>query len=193
MGRLKALEQSCLSAVDVTQERLLILLKENAETEFGKKHEFSEICSVYDYKRKVPFSVFDDYAASVDRMMRGEKHVLTAYPISFYAHTSGTLGRYSMQFIIKAYDGPNMLEKRMEVRPQHLEGMAKLGKHIVCAGGLTDEQGKLKGSALIVDFDDEAGVKEYLAHEPYVVAGVWKDITCEPLNVVLVNGEKYTK
>ena len=93
MGRLKALEQSCLSAVDVTQERLLTLLKENAETEFGKKHEFSEICSVYDYKRKVPFSVFDDYAASVDRMMRGEKHVLTAYPISFYAHTSGTLGK----------------------------------------------------------------------------------------------------
>ena len=96
-----------------------------------------------------------------------------------------------MQFIIKAYDGPNMLEKRMEVRPQHLEGMAKLGKHIVRAGGLTDEQGKLKGSALVVDFDDETGVKEYLANEPYVVAGVWKDITCEPLNVVLVNGEKY--
>ena len=98
-----------------------------------------------------------------------------------------------MQFIIKAYDGPNMFEKRMEVRPQHLEGMAKLGRHIVCAGGLTDETGKLKGSALIVDFDDEAGAKEYLAHEPYVVAGVWKDITCEPLNVVLVNGEKYVK
>ena len=70
---------------------------------------------------------------------------------------------------------------------------AKLGKHIVCAGGLTDEQGKLKGSAVIVDFDDEAGVKEYLAHEPYVVAGVWQDIICEPLNVVLVNGEKYNK
>ena len=96
-----------------------------------------------------------------------------------------------MQFIIKAYDGPNMLDKRMEVRPQHLEGMAKLGRRIVCAGGLTDGQGKLKGSAVIVDFDDEAGVKEYLAHEPYVVAGVWQDITCEPLNVVLVNGEKY--
>ena len=33
-----------------------------------------------------------------------------------------------MQFIIKAYDGPNMLEKRMEVRPRHLEGMKALGK-----------------------------------------------------------------
>ena len=97
-----------------------------------------------------------------------------------------------MQFIIKAYDGKNMLNKRMEVRPQHLEGMTKLDKHIVCAGGLTDKEGKLKGSVVIVDFDDEADVKEYLSNEPYVVAGVWQDITCEPINVVLVNGERYT-
>ena len=39
-----------------------------------------------------------------------------------------------MQFLIKAYDGEGMLEKRMAVRPRHLEGMKKLGKHIICAG-----------------------------------------------------------
>ena len=33
-----------------------------------------------------------------------------------------------MQFLIKAYDGEGMLEKRMEVRPRHLEGMKALGK-----------------------------------------------------------------
>lgn len=33
-----------------------------------------------------------------------------------------------MHFLIKAYDGEGMLEKRMEVRPRHLEGMKKLGK-----------------------------------------------------------------
>ena len=30
-----------------------------------------------------------------------------------------------MQFLVKAYDGPNMLEKRMEDRPRHLEGMKR--------------------------------------------------------------------
>ena len=50
-----------------------------------------------------------------------------------------------MQFIITAYDGEDMLDKRMAVRPQHLEGMAKLGEHVVCAGGLTDEDGKKVG------------------------------------------------
>ena len=28
-----------------------------------------------------------------------------------------------MQYIITAYDGENMLEKRMEIRPRHLENM----------------------------------------------------------------------
>lgn len=98
-----------------------------------------------------------------------------------------------MQFMIMAYDGENMLDKRMEVRPQHLEGMARLGNHVVCAGGLLDEEGKLKGSALVVEFDDRAGVDEYLENEPYVKAGVWQKIEVEPMNVVIMNGEKVGK
>ncbi|MBR5956001.1 MAG: hypothetical protein IK022_05620 [Bacteroidales bacterium] len=96
-----------------------------------------------------------------------------------------------MQFIVKAYDGAGMLDKRMEVRPLHLEGMARLGKHVVCAGGLLDEEGKMKGSALIMDFPDRKGLDEYLASEPYVVAHVWEKIEVERLNVVLFDGEKY--
>ena len=63
-----------------------------------------------------------------------------------------------MQFLVKAYDGPDMLEKRMAVRPRHLEGMAGLGKHIVCAGGMLDEAGKPKGSVLILEFDNREQV-----------------------------------
>ena len=48
-----------------------------------------------------------------------------------------------MQFIIKAYDGEGMLDRRMEVRPRHLEGMKKLNEHIICAGGLLDDEGKI--------------------------------------------------
>ena len=95
-----------------------------------------------------------------------------------------------MQFLIKAYDGPNMLEKRMAVRPRHLEGMKALGRQIIVAGGLLDESGKMKSSALVMDFPDRAALDEYLNHEPYVVEGVWQKIEVEIMNVVLVNGEK---
>ena len=54
-----------------------------------------------------------------------------------------------MQYLITAHDGPDMLEKRMEVRPRHLEGMKALGKQIIAAGGLLDEKGRMKGSLLV--------------------------------------------
>ena len=95
-----------------------------------------------------------------------------------------------MQFVVKAYDGKGMLEKRMEVRPRHLEGMNKLGKHIVCAGGLLDDEGKMKGSVLILDFPDRSALDEYLGKEPYVLEKVWEKIEVEVMNVVLVNGER---
>ena len=95
-----------------------------------------------------------------------------------------------MQFLVKAYDGPDMLNKRMEVRPRHLEGMKKLGKQIICAGGLLDDEGRMKGSALVLEFPDRAALDEYLENEPYVAEGVWQRIEVEQMNVVLLNGER---
>ncbi len=48
----------------------------------------------------------------------------------------------------------------------------------------------MKGSLLVVEFVDRAALDAYLAHEPYVMEGVWQDIEVETMNVVLVNGEK---
>ena len=78
-----------------------------------------------------------------------------------------------------------MLEKRMAVRPRHLEGMARLGAHVVCAGGLLDDEGKMKGSVLIMDFQNREELDNYLANEPYVQEHVWEKIEVERLNVVI--------
>ena len=72
-----------------------------------------------------------------------------------------------MKFVIRAIDGEGMLEKRMEVRPRHFEGMDRLKDHLVCAGGLLDEAGNLKGSVLVMDFQSREELDEYLAHEIY--------------------------
>ena len=94
-----------------------------------------------------------------------------------------------MQFLVKAYDGEGMLERRMAVRPRHLEGMKKLGKQIVCAGGLLDDEGKMKGSALVLEFPDRAALDDYLANEPYVTEHVWEKVEVEIMNVVILQGE----
>ena len=50
-----------------------------------------------------------------------------------------------MQYLIKAYDGDNVQEKRMAVRPKHLKNIATVMEHVICAGGLLDENGKMGG------------------------------------------------
>ena len=88
-----------------------------------------------------------------------------------------------VQFVIRAYDGKGMLEKRMEVRPRHLEGMERIRQHVVCAGGLLDDEGKMKGSMLVMEFESRQELDEYLANEPYVLEHVWEKV--EPINVVI--------
>ena len=90
-----------------------------------------------------------------------------------------------MQFIIKAYDGKGMLDRRMEVRPRHLEGIERIREHVICAGGLLDDEGKMKGSVLIMDFDSREQLDGYLAQEPYVLEHVWDRIEVEQMNVVI--------
>ena len=89
-----------------------------------------------------------------------------------------------MQFLITAYDGENKLEERMEVRPRHLANLPK--DHVICAGGLlTEDTGKMKGSAMIMEFENRAALDAYLETEPYVIEHVWERITIEPMNVVI--------
>ena len=95
-----------------------------------------------------------------------------------------------MQYMIKAYDGKNMLERRLAVRPRHLENMAKVPGKVICAGGLLDEEGKMKGSVLIMDFESRELLQQYLDSEPYIKERVWENVEVEPVNVVIVNGEK---
>lgn len=98
-----------------------------------------------------------------------------------------------MQFVITAYDGPNMLEKRMEVRPRHLQNLSQLKGKILCAGGILDEAGKMKGSVMVIDFASRVLLDEYLKSEPYILENVWEKVKAEPMNVVVLNGEKVGK
>ena len=98
-----------------------------------------------------------------------------------------------MQFVITAHDGENMLERRMAVRERHLENMTKVKGKVLCAGGLLDEEGKMRGSVLVIDFESRELLDEYLATEPYITEQVWEKVEVERMNVVILDGEKVGK
>ena len=90
---LREIMQNCARANDLSRELLMQIVRDNRDTEYGRRYHFDRIRSIEDYKRLVPFSTYDDYAPYIERMVNnGEKDLITTYPIVQYAETSGSIG-----------------------------------------------------------------------------------------------------
>ncbi|MCL1982789.1 MAG: YciI family protein [Clostridiales bacterium] len=93
-----------------------------------------------------------------------------------------------MQFIVTAYDGKDSEAgaRRSSVREQHLAGAKKLVKERkwLFAAALLDDEGKMMGSVMIVDFPSkDALLSEWLDNDPYVAGNVWEEIDIRPCKV----------
>ena len=92
-GLLRHFDLTTTQASSINRQLLETLLRDNQDTEYGRKYRFSEIRTVDDYRKNVPLTTYADYEAYIDRMTEGgERNLLTAYPIAYYASTSGTSG-----------------------------------------------------------------------------------------------------
>ena len=76
----------------VMTELLMKLLDDNKDTEYGRMYGFAGIKTVEDYQKKVPVITYDDIAEQLERMMAGERNILTAYDYNHMNETSGTIG-----------------------------------------------------------------------------------------------------
>ena len=74
-------------------ELLMRIVRDNKDTEYGRKYGFAEIKSIEDYQSRVPITMFDDYAGYIYEMTEeGKTNLITAYPVNHYAKSSGTMG-----------------------------------------------------------------------------------------------------
>ena len=69
---------------------LLEILKDNASTEFGIKHGFSNIGSAEEYRLKVPIAAYTDFENQIRRMRDVNSGTLCSYPIFSFLKTSGS-------------------------------------------------------------------------------------------------------
>ena len=79
-----------------------------------------------------------------------------------------------MQYLVIAYDNANALERRLESRDEHVEGVRILmaeGK-IINAAALMEED-VMVGSTLFIDFETDEELDAWLENEPYVKNNVW--------------------
>jgi hypothetical protein len=66
------------------------LLAAGQYTEFGRKHNFSQIQSLEDYRKNVPVQQYEHLKPYIERMMNGEENVLWNTPVQWFAKSSGT-------------------------------------------------------------------------------------------------------
>lgn len=89
----RKLEEATKDVAKAQNETLLTRIQENKDTEYGKRFLFSEIKTREDFVQRHPLTKYSHYAPYVERMMKGEKNVLTADQPVIFAVTSGTSGR----------------------------------------------------------------------------------------------------
>ena len=97
-------------------------------------------------------------------------------------------------FVVTCTDNEGTVEKRLAVRPQHLERLQKLADEgrLIVAGAMpkdpTNPQAGFYGSTIIVDFDSREALDSWLAEEPFLKEGVYSHIDVKPFNKAFPQG-----
>ena len=91
------------------------------------------------------------------------------------------------EFIIFALDHTDeqAINRRLAVRPAHFDKVTELKKsgNFIIGAAILNADGKMIGSNMIVRFENEAALQDYLKSEPYVTGKVWEKINTYPTKV----------
>lgn len=96
-SEIKALDNDCANPRMAQERKLKEILSRNADTDYGRAHSFASINDSLEFRRRVPINQYEDLQPYIERMLNGERNVLTAQEPFMYATTSGTTG--SQKFI----------------------------------------------------------------------------------------------
>jgi hypothetical protein len=148
--------EAATCAPEPAQARVLsAVLRDNADTVFGREHGFATIGSTAEYARRVPIRDYESLRPYVDRIMAGETRALTGEAPFMFTTTSGTTGEpkfipvtagwaramASLMRLWTAYalrDHPEMLDHRvLTIVSPATEGLAPGGLPHGAMTGLT--------------------------------------------------------
>lgn len=80
-------------ALPPSQEALLFsMLHRNKDSAYGKEYGFGSICSITEYRNRVPVVRYEDLVPRIDAIVRGDTGVLTEEPVLLLEPTGGSSG-----------------------------------------------------------------------------------------------------
>lgn len=98
-----------------------------------------------------------------------------------------------MFYAIVGQDVPHSLDKRLSVRPAHLDRLHALQQagHLLLAGpfpaidSVDPGAAGFSGSLIVAEFESLAAAQAWADADPYVAAGVYANVSVKPFRKVL--------
>lgn len=94
------------------------------------------------------------------------------------------------QYLLLAddYKDADALNRRMNIREKHLERMRleKAAGRFITGGAKLNEQGKMHGSMLVVQLENEEAARAWVNADPYTINKVWETVEILPFRVAEV-------
>jgi hypothetical protein len=81
--------------LEVQEELFIRMLKNAANTSFGKKHSFHQIKTYSEFKKSIPLQTYEELKIDVDQLIAGEKNLLWPGTTNWFAKSSGTTSHRS--------------------------------------------------------------------------------------------------
>ena len=85
-------QRSCERAKNVQEQILHDYLRKNAETDFGREHDFRHIRDIASYRKQVPIRSYEEFLPYIQQIQQGRQKVLTAEKVLLFHPTGGTSG-----------------------------------------------------------------------------------------------------
>ena len=91
------------------------------------------------------------------------------------------------QYLVTAYDytDEGAVDRRMAVRPHHLDAAKEIkakGNYIL-GGAILNDEGKMIGSTMILQFETEEELEAWKSAEPYITQKIWESVDIKPFRV----------
>ena len=94
------------------------------------------------------------------------------------------------QYLVTGYDytDDGALQRRMDVRPHHLDGvrMLKESYNYIEGGAILNDAGNMIGSVMIMQFETEEALEAWKQNEPYITQKVWESVDVKPFKVAVL-------
>ena len=94
-----------------------------------------------------------------------------------------------MHFALVAYDRPNSVARRLEIRPEHLKHLDALGDQLVLDGPFLNDAGEGVGSIVVVEAENLDEARTLFGRDPFVTQGLFDSITIKPWKLTINNSK----